>query len=88
MKEECIQASKEVSSTEGRKDATKQATKQTNKHAGKHDRKNGERVWNEDMEGYGNKGTKFRHNQKMDKGNKIEKHRLFQTSPLQHRHFS
>ena len=83
MKEECIQASKEVSSTEGRKDATKQATKQTNKHAGKHDRKNGERVWNEDMEGYGNKGTKLQH-QKMNTGKKIEK----QTSPLQHRHFS
>ena len=31
MKEESILASKEVSSMEGRKDATKQATKQTNK---------------------------------------------------------
>ena len=31
MKEESIQASKEVSSMEGRKDATKQANKQTNK---------------------------------------------------------
>ena len=57
MKEVNIQASKEVSSTEGRKEATKQTNEQTNKQTNKQTCeqarwKEWRRVRNEDMAGY------------------------------------